>query len=47
MSEYIRVKVGVANITWPIQDIEKDWESKLRGSKISRAIRRERRPGVK
>ena len=27
--EYMRVEVGVANRTWPIQDIERNGESKI------------------
>ena len=27
--EYMRVKAGVANRTWPIQDIERDGESRI------------------
>ena len=28
-AEHERVKVAVVNITWPIQDIERDGESKI------------------
>ena len=47
-AEHKRAKAGVANRTWPMQNREREMGSpRLRESKISSAIRRERRLGIK
>ena len=29
-AEHERVKAGVANKTWPIQEVERDWKSEIK-----------------